>query len=209
MRRILCATLTAACAVAALSSSAKAADGSGAFDVRGVGALPCSEVNQARQEERQGDLVLIKTWLDGYFSATNKYRNGVYDVLPWQSDQLVMNLVVSNCAEKPEILIGQMAEALMDFFAAQQLAQKSALVQAKVGEKQVTLYAAILRRAQEALIATGHLGGGADGAFGPKTRAAFESFQEKAGLATTGLPDQETLVRLFVDQRGVPQRNPG
>lgn len=204
MRRFLCTTLTAAAAVAALPAAAPAADRNGAFDMRGLGSLSCSEVNTAVAEKRQGDLVLIKTWLDGYFAATNKHRSNVYDVLPWQSDQLVMNLVVSNCGEKPEIRIGQMADALLDFFGRQQLAERSPLVEAKVGEKTVTLYAAILKRAQEELIEGGHLSGTADGAFGPKTRAGFEAFQEKTGLAKTGLPDQETLVRLFVDAQGNP-----
>ncbi|MDX6750956.1 peptidoglycan-binding domain-containing protein [Geminicoccaceae bacterium 1502E] len=204
MRRLSCTTLTAAAVVVALSAPSSAADRNGAFDVRGLGSLPCSEINKTVEEKRQGDLVLVKTWLDGYFSATNKYRSGVFDALPWQSDQLVMNLVLSNCAEKPEIRIGQMAEALLEFFESQRLAEKSPLVEAKVGEKTVTLYSAILRRAQEALIKAGHLSGSADGAFGPKTRAGFESFQEKTGLAKTGLPDQETLVRLFVDRQGNP-----
>ncbi len=53
-----------------------------------------------------------------------------------------------------------------------------------------------LRRAQERLIDLGLLNGRADGAYGPKTRAALTAFQSDNGLEETGRLDSETFERL-------------
>nr|AIF26048.1 putative bH1295 protein [uncultured bacterium Ad_125_D08] len=50
----------------------------------------------------------------------------------------------------------------------------------------------VLRRAQRRLIDMGYLKGGADGLYGPKTKAALRAFQTDNGLEVTGHLDQAT-----------------
>lgn len=52
------------------------------------------------------------------------------------------------------------------------------------------------RQVQELLIKRGHDIGAADGAIGPRTRAAIEAFQAKAGLPVDGRPGQRVLKAL-------------
>ncbi len=56
-----------------------------------------------------------------------------------------------------------------------------------------------VRRAQERLAAAGFDPGSADGAMGPRTRAALRAFQEARGLDPTGEPDGPTLGELGVE----------
>ncbi|HVY61276.1 MAG TPA: peptidoglycan-binding domain-containing protein, partial [Planctomycetota bacterium] len=62
-----------------------------------------------------------------------------------------------------------------------------------------------VRRVQEALAAL-HQPVAADGAFGPRTKAAVEAVQEVAGLPRTGVLDAATLRAL--DVRLVTERDP-
>jgi peptidoglycan hydrolase-like protein with peptidoglycan-binding domain len=52
---------------------------------------------------------------------------------------------------------------------------------------------------QEALIERGHLGGGADAIFGPRTEVALRAFQQEQELEETGVADSATVVRLLVE----------
>lgn len=54
-----------------------------------------------------------------------------------------------------------------------------------------------VKRMQEALIRLGYLTGTADGAYGPKTRAAVEDFQAANNLSVTGAGNNATLQLLF------------
>ena len=56
-----------------------------------------------------------------------------------------------------------------------------------------------VRRVQERLAAAGFDPGPADGAMGPRTRAALRAFQEARGLDPTGEPDGPTLTELGVE----------
>jgi hypothetical protein len=56
-----------------------------------------------------------------------------------------------------------------------------------------------VRRVQERLAAAGFDPGPADGAMGPRTRAALRAFQEARGLDPTGEPDGSTLGELGVE----------
>jgi hypothetical protein len=56
-----------------------------------------------------------------------------------------------------------------------------------------------VRRVQERLAAAGFDPGQADGAMGPRTRAALRAFQEARDLAPTGEPNGPTLTELGVE----------
>jgi hypothetical protein len=181
-----------------LCTGASAADKAGALAPKGVGRDACKELTKVYNERSQ-ELFLVASWLDGYVTSVNTYSDGLYDVAPWQSTDLLVYLVTQYCKENPEAKIAEAAQWLVQTLSPQRLAEKSNFVETKSGDKTATIYASVLKRAQEELIRRGHLQGTADGAYGPKTQAAFESFQEKNDLAKTGLPDQQTLFKLFLE----------
>jgi hypothetical protein len=193
LRRYL---LPAACAVLLAVPAARAADSNGAYAPRGIGLDTCKDLVEILKAKDQRAL-LAMSWLDGYITAFNTYREGLYDVAPWQRGDVVLSLVAGHCEQHPDDRIAQVAQRLVDFLYPTRLETRSETVEAKSGDQSVRVYAAVLKRAQEELIGQGFLTGTADGAYGPKTKAALEAFQAKANIPQTGLPDAETLFRLL------------
>jgi hypothetical protein len=179
-------------------SSAMAADEAGALAPKGVGRDDCKALTEV-YEKRSQEILLFASWLDGYITSVNTYSNDLYDLAPWQSTDLLAYLVVQFCEKSPEAKLAEAAQWLVQTLSPQRLQSKSPLVDTKSGDKTVKIYRTILQRAQEELIKRGHLSGTADGAYGPKTQAAFEAFQGANQLPKTGVPDQETLFKLFVE----------
>lgn len=203
-RQVMGATLAAALACSAAlawSPPARAAAADGQSAVRGIGGEDCAAFVSAVADRKQGAFVFAG-WLDGYISAVNRLNPETFDSMPWQSTNTLMALINNHCTANPQDMLFSVVRGLMDFYAAQHMAAASPRVDAAAGEKSITVYREIMRRAQEALAKAGVYSGTADGLYGPKTRAAFEAFQEQAGLAKSGLPDQETLFRLFVRKPG-------
>ena len=186
----------AAAATCLWSAAAEGAGEQGRFAIKGIGIQNCAQFRPAYEERSQAAFVFAG-WVDGYVSALNRLQAGTFDAAPWQSTDILLALINNHCANNPEARLHEVVRALLTFYAEQQLADISPPVEAVVGERKVTLYQEVLRRAQLALAEQGVYAGAADGVFGPKTQAAFEAFQEKLNLAKTGLPDQQTLYRLF------------
>jgi len=204
VRQLIGASLAAAlaCSVAlAWSSPAHAADADGQSAIRGIGGKDCAAFVKAVAERTQ-DVYVFAGWLEGYISAVNRLQPNTFDALPWQSTNTLMALIDNHCTANPQEQLFGTVLRLLDFFSDQHLKSPSPRIDAAVGEKGIKLYQEIMRRAQEALARAGVYSGTADGLYGPRTRTAFEAYQEQLGLAKTGLPDQETLFRLF-------ERKPG
>jgi hypothetical protein len=179
------------------SEMALGADKNGAFAPKGVGIDKCSDLTQLAKAQDQR-VALAASWLDGYITAFNTFSQGVYDVAPWQSNQILLGLIVAHCEKNPGEPLAITASRLIEFMLPGRLEIRGEPIEVKSGDRSMRIYGPVLRRAQEQLIKQGFLTGSADGQFGPKTRTAFESFQAKAGIEKTGLPDQETLARLLI-----------
>lgn len=185
------------------SAAAEAAGAQGRFAIKGIGAQTCAQFGTAFQERSRAAYVFAG-WVDGYVSALNRLQDATFDAAPWQSTDIMMALINNHCARNPEARLFEVVQALLRYYSDQRLAEISPPVDAVVGERTVTLYRDVLRLAQSALAQQGLYAGAADGLFGPKTRAAFEAFQEKSNIEKTGLPDQQTLYRLFAPAAPAP-----
>ena len=192
LRRI--GLLAAACCL--FSAAALGSDEQGRFAIKGIGVQNCAQFGTAYKERSQVAYVFAG-WVDGYVSALNRLQSGTFDATPWQSTDIMLALINNHCLQNPDSRLFEVVQALLGYYADQRLPEISPPVEAVVGERRVQVYQEVLRRAQTALAAQGLYDGTADGLFGPKTQAAFEAFQERSKLAKTGLPDQQTLYRLF------------
>lgn len=180
--------------------AARSASEDGRFAVKGVGVQTCKEFTE-EFKERSSRYLLFGGWLDGYISAVNRMKKGTFDATPWQSTDVMLALVNNHCSQRPDERFFAVVTAMLQFFEDQQLTVDSEKVETAAGENKLTVYRTVLRRAQEALAEEGAYSGAADGLYGPKTRTAFETFQEKRGLPKTGLPDQQTLFVLFAQPK--------
>jgi len=199
-----CLTGAAITALCLWSATAQAANEQGQFAVRGVGIMDCATFTKEYKERSQAAFIFAG-WLDGYISAANRLQPGTFDAAPWQLTDILMVLINNHCAANPDHRLFSVVQRLLAFYSEQRLANSSDRIDAKVGDKTISVYKEVMRRAQLALAKAGVYSGTADGLFGPRTQAAFEAFQEKSNLAKTGLPDQQTLFRLFEIKQGATQ----
>lgn len=193
MRRFL--PLLAAALLAAPAARAAAPDGS--FAIRGIGANPCGALTAA-VDAKSPEVGWLVHWIDGYFTAVNRYRDDAFDIAPWPGPQLLLMLVDAHCRQRPQDPLYEVVHQLVLLLGPQRLTQPSEPVEIAVGERKRQLYREVVRRMQQALIDRGLLQGKADGAFGPKTREALAAFQKSRGLEPTGFPDDQTLFELFL-----------
>lgn len=170
----------------------------GVFRLRGAGSWTCAQYLEVVKNQDERGLYLAGGWIDGYVTALNDRVDGVFEMFPWQSTELVMELVHNHCERVPEEMFFAAVSRLVVVTKPTRLAKKSDIVQIPVPEgNPIQLYKPSLALAQEQLKALGHYTSTVDGAFGPGTAAAFRAFQAEAGLPETGLPDQITLWTLF------------
>lgn len=177
-----------------------ARDKDGSFAVKGVGNESCAALLQAFKEKKPGVEAYIN-WLEGFLTGLNDATPQTYDTAPWQSPVILFELTARYCDQNREARLIQAAKAVELVLRPYRLAQRSPVVEINVGERTIRHYQDTIRRAQEILIKNGLLTGRADGAWGPKTQQAFEAYQERSGLKKTGVPDQETLFKLFFEAR--------
>jgi len=178
-------------------SAARGADADGQFAVKGAGSLTCAELTSVIEKEPKNTF-LVAGWLDGYLTAVNQFADGVVDHAPWQSVELLLDVLVNHCGANPEEPVVRATQIVLGAMRATRLTKKVEIETIQVGDQgSFQIDRESLRRAQQQLISLGHLDGGADGRFGPKTAAAFGEFQAASQLPVTNVPDQLTLFRLF------------
>jgi hypothetical protein len=137
-------------------------------------------------------------WLEGYLSAANELTPGVFDVTFWRERDLLAALLAANCRAEPEKRFGVVVRAMVQALRQNPLAERSDMVEARIGERGVPIYRATLRKVEEALAARGIDPGELDGRWDDSLRQAIVEFQRsQEELTPTGLPDQATLAKLL------------
>jgi hypothetical protein len=199
-----CLVLSLAVSLLALSP-AHAVDKSGSFAPKGMGFDTCKSLVDAVQKKDQKGLIVFIGWLEGFLTAVNMLQSGIYDIAPWQSPDTLLKMVASHCEQNGDEHLAEVALKLAEYLGKDRLTERSQVEEAKVGKDTVQIYTEVLRRVQQQLVDGGYLSGTADGNFGPKTQTALEAYQTKQGLPKTGLPDQPTLVQMFVRRASPPQ----
>jgi peptidoglycan hydrolase-like protein with peptidoglycan-binding domain len=191
---------TAAAAVAALVAvcvPAYAADESGNLRIKGFGAKSC-EAFVTSVEEEASQIVVYRAWTNGYLTGVNAEADGVYDVVGDLTLDSVMRLALNVCRGNPDTpfiqALGGVAGAVRPL-ALDQKPQRS--VTAEADGSSVSVAEQTLVFVQRRLREGGYYNGALDGLYGPNTRKAIETFQRDTGIATSGLPDQSTLLRLL------------
>lgn len=191
MRRVLFLIL-----VIGIASPLYAADRGGEFFTRGFGSQTCATYN-AERSKNSPMYYLFRSWFNGYLSALNQVTPDTYDVVAGVNVEALSSSLNATCKQNPERQFGTAAFGLVQALNTQRLRNKSDVVTATAGNRTVMTTRNAIRTVQEALKERGDYGGGVDGFYGPRTRAAIEVFQRSQGLMVTGLPDQETLSALL------------
>ncbi len=184
------------CGALFLAPPVNAASSAGKYAIKDAGLATCKMYTEEKTKKSKRYFQFVG-WVMGYLSAHNRYSKDTADIAPWQSTDLLAALIGNYCRAKPD---ARMVEATTQIFAALQptrVRSSSKRIKVTAGGKTLSIYEAILRRAQQMLAERGHFTGAVDGRFGPATRKAFEKFQKEKKISVTGLPDQRTLLLIF------------
>lgn len=176
--------------------AAHAADETGGYAVRGAGAQPCSAFVAAITEQTPAVAAHV-SWLEGYLSAHNRMTAATFDASPIVASAELAALLRNVCADAPELRLETALAQLLAILAPARVTARSEIETVTVDARSAAIRPETLRRMQEALAALGHYTMTPDGRFGPGTEAALRRFQAESGLAETGAPDADTLVRLL------------
>jgi hypothetical protein len=184
------------CATLLFTSPTNAASSTGEYAIKDPGLVTCKQYSEEQSKTSKRYFQFVG-WVTGYLSGHNRYAADNADIAPWQSNDLLAAFIGNYCRTNPDARLVAATNQLIAALNPARLRSGSKRLKATVGEKAVSIYEAILRRAQQMLAERGHFTGIADGKFGPATRKAFEKFQKEKKLTVTGLPDQHTLLLIF------------
>jgi hypothetical protein len=179
-----------------LAQAATAADDKGQFGVRGAGLIKCTAYESER-EARSQIYHIVAAWIDGYITGSNQHADDTYDIVSFESTELLAAIVSENCRKNPESPVFAVLRAVVAQAGKSRLREPSKKVEVAIGERKVLLYEEVLRRVQQKLAAAGFYRGPIDGTYGATTRKALQAYQSSAKLQPTGFPDQVTLWRLL------------
>lgn len=186
--------------VISLNSYAK--DVNNKFAVKGAGAVTCQQYVEA-VKGNSDRLIAFTGWVDGYLSFHNEVSKETFDIVPWQSTKLLSKALYSHCNKKPELTffaaVKYMIQALQDT----RLREASELVKIKVGDQSQYYYQSVITDAQKALNDKLSISLPTDGKYNEQMQRALLDYQKSQKINQSGLPDQDTLQRLFSKPRPV------
>ena len=82
------------------SQEAFAADDKGQFGVRGAGIISCAIYEKER--EAQSEVYLITAaWVDGYITGTNQHMPSTYDLMSFETTELLTAILAEHCKKNP------------------------------------------------------------------------------------------------------------
>ncbi len=193
---ILLAAAVASAGLALVPTEVAAADKEGRFAVKGAGAASCGRFVDLRAKKSPSALAFAG-WLQGYLTAYNQFSDDTYDVVSWESAEVLLRAIAQYCEKNRDKKFYIAVAGLANSLKPDRLKTLSERVKAENGDRTVSVYREVLRRVQRALAERGFYFGQIDGLYGPNTRLGIEAFQRAEKIAVTGLPDQVTLLRLL------------
>ncbi|MEM8800553.1 MAG: peptidoglycan-binding protein, partial [Pseudomonadota bacterium] len=183
-----------------IAATANASDPDGQFAIKGAGVASCERFVTARKEQSP-EYFLFGGWIEGFISAMNNYEPNTFDVLPWQSIDIFAAALSQVCEKQPEMPFYKAVGGLAQSFGKTRVSEFSKrLILGDESGVRSPIYEVVLKRVQAKLKEDGHYTSTVDGKFGPGTSGAIRKYQEANSLPVTGIPDQRTLVRMFINE---------
>ena len=179
-----------------LTQGAVAADSKEQFGLRGAGLITCA-LYEKEHEAKSEAYLMTAGWIDGYITGSNQYSPDTYDILSFETTELLTAILAKHCKNNPTDRVFAVLKSLFLKLHQDRLLSLSTKVDIIVGERKTSLYAEVLKRIQKKLASAGFYKGELDGTYGQSTIEAMKAFQRSAKFKSTGFPDQITLWRLL------------
>ena len=187
-----------ASALCSLPVGVWAADANGDFAIKGAGLQTCGALAQAFDLSSR-DLALYGGWLEGYVTGVNQFTENSFDFTPWQNTQTMLGLLKLACDQSSaETQIMVAFNQVLRALAPGRLTEKSPVEQVSDGTRATVIYSDLITRIQQRLIALEHGEVTVNGEMDEPTTQALSALQKARGIDVTGLPDQATMIALFL-----------
>lgn len=191
-----CRILSLLILICLMPTRSYAVDSQGGFALKGAGMLPC-KIYLAERERRSEVYYLIAGWVDGYVSAYNQLQPSTFDVLSFETLELLLKVVDANCQKNPDVILYKVVTSLVKKVEENKLAEASTRQTIQDGVRKTTLYTATIKQMQTKLAALKFYNGAVDGLFSQSLKKAIAAYQAQQGFEDTGFPDQATLWQLL------------
>ena len=140
---------------AATAAPASAHDSNGLFAVKGVGALKCAAYIRAAEAGNK-ELAQYSGYLAGYVSAYNEHQPETFDLLPWQSMETLMLIMLRRCRQLPDKSFGVAVTEMARFFEGHKLEKLAERVRLGDGKNTVELFEPVVADVRAALEKRGY-----------------------------------------------------
>lgn len=161
------------------------------YVVEGPGRMVCEDVSRTASSDPKVQAVSI--WLTGYLTAHNRLIEKVFDLTPWQTQPVLMSLLLQYCKANPQHVVEKGAQELVAYLIPNALQKEAEVVAVGSGSDVVLLYLPVVANIRDKLKLEGYL----PGTSMESLLQSIKAFQTKNGLSATGLPDQKTLTLLL------------
>jgi putative peptidoglycan binding protein len=193
-KRVVVSTFCLACLLN--TQEAITADAHGQFGIRGAGLISC-KIYENERKARADVYLMTAAWIDGYITATNENLADTYDIMSFETTELLTEVLDKHCKKNPKDIVFTVLKALLVKLHDDRLRNYSKKTEIVVGERTISLYVDTLKRVQQRLTSAGFYSGKIDADYGEKMIRAMKSYQTSIGFNPTGFPDQATLWRLL------------
>ncbi len=170
----------------------ESADRDGAFALKGIARLNCAQYVENRKQ-KTSRYFQFGGWIEGYITAYNQLTPETFDLLSFETTELLALMIAQHCAQNPEDRVADVVVAMVRKLKDYKVPVRSALIVVPGTGGDLAIYVETMRRAQQALKDKGYYQSTIDGKYGPNTKSAFQAFQRDNNLAVTDRPDQQTL----------------
>lgn len=179
-----------------LFGSAPAADQDGKYAIKGVGNSTCRQY-LTETSNHTYNAFLFAGFLNGYMTAQNQHLKDTFDLSSWETIDTLAGYLAGYCEKHRDQSFFLAAASLVNALYPQRVRISSPVMEIGEKGKTVHLYDEVVKRIRSQLADAGLLKGSDGGQFDSATRDAIRAFQKKQGLEASGIPDQQTLHRLF------------
>ena len=174
-----------------------AADEDGNFAVRGLGTEACSAYVESA-EAADGTLQEYLSWLQGYVTAVNRFKDDTFDAVPVLEITFLGGMLYNICADNPESNLEAASYALADFMHEARVRESSGISRVTVEDDETLIRAETLQSVIARLAEDGYIADAEAEITGVALRDALRSFQQENDLEQSGLPDSETVIQLLL-----------
>lgn len=188
-----------------VSSAALAVDVKGDYVVRGMGAHSCSDF-VARVPSNPAYTQASLVWMEGYLTAQNRLTAKTFDASFLNETSEVAALVLNACKSRADIRVESILAGIIAALHTSRVETNSPLIEFKDADVKVLLRQSTVKHLQMALKKSGFYTLGIDGLSGPGTMKALRKYQKARGLKVSGLPDADTLIKLFITEQQVAKK---